>query len=55
MTNLGTTILADEQLQDLVDPFDLFHKPKTDPNHIDSKLVTARLKLHLPHEDGPEM
>ena len=53
MTNLGTTILADEQLQDIVDPFDLFHKPETDPHHIDSKWVTARPKLHLPDEDGP--
>ena len=53
MTNLGTTILADEQLQNIVDPFDLFHKPETDPHHIDSKWVTARPKLHLPEDDGP--
>ena len=53
MTNLGTTILADEQLQDIVDPFDLFHKPETDPHHIDSKWVTARQKLHLPDYYGP--
>ena len=53
MTNVGTTILADEQLQNIVDPFDLFHKPETDPHHIDSKWVTARPKLHLPEDDGP--
>ena len=53
MTNLETTILADEQLQNIVDPFDLFHKPETDPHHIDSKWVTARPKLHLPDDNGP--
>ena len=53
MTNVGTTILADEQLQNVVDPFDLFHKPETDPHHIDSKWVVARPKLHLPNDDGP--
>ena len=53
MTNVGTSILADEQLQNVVDPWDLFNKPETDPHHIDSKWVTARPKLHLPTDDGP--
>ena len=53
MTNLGTTIFADEQLPNIVDPFDLFYKPKTDPYHIDSKWVSARPKLHLQQDNGP--
>ena len=53
MTDLGTTILADKQLQDVVNPFDLFHKPETDPHHIDSNWITASPKLHLPDDNGP--
>ena len=45
--------MADEQLQDVVDPFNLFHKPETYPHHIDSKWLSQRPKLPIPQDDGP--
>ena len=53
MARQETTILADEKLQNVSDPFDLFHKPETDPWHMDSKTVYARPSLLIPEDDGP--